>query len=202
MEAACQADGGAAIQDALVIVDMQKGFDDACWGARNNPDAERNGLRLLDHWRVLQQPIIFVLHDSREAHSPLRLSHPGHALKDGFEPRPEEWVISKRVNSAFIGTDLQARLEAQGIGHLTIFGITTDQCVSTTVRMASNLGFHTTLVEDACACFDQTTRDGARLDADLIHKVHVTTLLTEFAKVASTDELVDPPAAQLGDRPQ
>jgi nicotinamidase-related amidase len=190
----------AAVQDALVIVDMQKGFDDPCWDRRNNPDAETNGLRLLRHWRVRMQPIIFILHDSLELRSPLRRSHPGHALKDGFEPRFEEWVITKQVNSAFIGTDLQARLEARGIRHVTIFGITTDQCVSTTVRMASNLGFHATLVEDACACFDQTARDGARLEAELIHKVHVTTLLTEFAKVVSADELVSPPAAPFGDR--
>lgn len=126
----------------------------------------------------------------------MRPGQPGHAAKNGFEPRPGERVINKHVNSAFIGTDLQVWLEAAGIAHMTIFGMTTDQCVSTTVRMASNLGFRTTLVEDACACFDQITRGGNRLEADLIHEVHVTTLLTEFAAVVGADELVGILAAQ------
>jgi nicotinamidase-related amidase len=186
------------VTDALIVVDMQKGFDDPYWGPRNNPEAEYNGLRLLAHWRRLQQPILFAMHCSTSPFSPLRPGQPGHDAKVGFEPRPNERVVAKQVNSAFIGTDLQARLQAQGIGHLTIFGLTTDQCVSTTVRMASNLGFHTTLVEDACACFDQTMRDGTRLEAALIHNVHVTTLLTEFAEVITTDELVGAPVARMG----
>jgi nicotinamidase-related amidase len=188
----------ALVRNALIVVDMQKGFDDPSWGRRNNPWAERNGLRALDHWRRLKQPILFVTHASTDPFSPLRPGQPGHAPKEGFEPQPGEGVITKQVNSAFIGTNLLTRLEAARIGRVTIFGITTDQCVSTTVRMASNLGFGATLVEDACACFDQTARDGTRLEAELIHQVHVTTLLTEFATVISTDELIDLPTARPG----
>lgn len=176
--------------EALVVVDLQRGFDDPCWGARNNPEAETNGLRILQHWRGTGRPVVIVRHDSTDAHSPLRPELPGNRLKPGFEPCPEDIFIIKRGISAFIGTDLEARLRAAGITHLTVFGLTTDQCVSTLVRMAANLGFHVTLVEDACACFKQTAFTGGPLSAEVVHLVHVTTLLTEFCRVTSTDELL------------
>jgi nicotinamidase-related amidase len=176
--------------DALLVIDMQKGFDDPCWGRRNNPYAECHGLRVLDHWRKAGRQVVVVRHDSAHPGSPLRPGPHGNAMKPGFEPRDGEWLITKQVNSAFIGTSLEARLRGAGITGVTLFGITTDQCVSTTARMASNLGFATTLVEDACACFDQVAFDGRRMRAETLHRAHVTTLLTEFARVATADELI------------
>jgi len=176
--------------EALVVIDVQKGFDDPRWGPRNNPQAEYNGLRVLQRWRASGRPVVIVRHDSTDTHSPLRPELPGNQLKPGFEPEAGDLFIIKRGISAFIGTDLEARLRSAGITHLTVFGLTTDQCVSTTVRMAANLGFHTTLVEDACACFNQTAFTGGPLSAEVIHLVHVTTLLTEFAQVTTAEQLI------------
>ena len=180
----------AGENEALIIVDMQRGFDDPRWGPRNNPDAERRGLRILARWRRLGRQVVIVRHDSTLPASPLRPDSNGNALKPGFEPRPGDWLIVKQVNSAFIGTDLEARLRKAGITNVTIFGITTDQCVSTTTRMAANLGFTATLVEDACACFGQMATDGRALAADQIHLAHVTTLHTEFAHVTTADAII------------
>ena len=176
--------------EALLIIDMQNGFDDSVWGRRNNPHAESNGLLVLDQWRRSGRQVVMARHDSREVASPLRPGQPGNDLKPGFEPHDGDWLVTKTVNSAFIGTDLEARLRGAGITAVTLFGITTDQCVSTTARMASNLGFATTLVEDACACFDQTDIDGRAVSADVIHLAHITTLQTEFARVVRTDDLM------------
>lgn len=175
---------------ALLVIDMQRGFDDARCGQRNNPHAEANGLRLLQHWREQGWPVVIVRHDSTNPQSVLRPGQPGNDLKPGYEPLPGDLLVSKHVNSAFIGTKLEAWLRDHGIKAVTVFGITTDQCVSTTVRMASNLGFETTLVEDACACFAQVTPDGAILGADALHLAHITTLNTEFARVVRTDSIL------------
>ncbi len=176
--------------EALLVIDMQNGFYEPVWGRRNNAYAERNGLLVLDQWRRTGRQVVVVRHDSRQAASPLRPGQRGNDLKRGFEPCDGDWLITKSVNSAFIGTDLDARLRGAGITAVTLFGITTDQCVSTTARMASNLGFATTLVADACACFDQIDVDGQTMSAELIHRAHVTTLATEFARVVRTDDLV------------
>ena len=176
--------------NALLVIDMQLGFDDPRWGRRNNPNAESNGLRLLAHWRASRWPVVIVRHDSTNPQSLLRPGQPGNNLKPGFEPLPDELLVSKCVNSALIGTTLEAWLRERDILGVTVFGITTDQCVSTTVRMASNLGLRTTLVEDACACFGQTTPDGRSLDAEALHLAHITTLNSEFARVVRTDMLI------------
>ena len=60
-----------------------------------------------------------------------------------------EPVIVKKTNSAFIGTDLGARLRGAGHGRLAIAGVITNNSVEATVRMAGNLGFDVLLVEDA-----------------------------------------------------
>ena len=180
----------AQANDALLVIDMQKGFDDPRWGTRNNPHAEANGLKVLNHWRVLGRPLFIVRHDSLSPESTLRPGQSGNDLKPGFAPEGDDRLVTKHVNSAFIGTDLEAQLRLAGITAVTLFGLTTDQCVSTTARMASNLGFATTLVEDACACFAQTSYHGDVVSAEVLHVAHVTTLLTEFARVVTTQDIL------------
>jgi nicotinamidase-related amidase len=180
---------GAA--SALLVIDMQTGFDDPRWGRRNNPNAEAQARRLLDHWRNSGRQVVIVRHDSTDSASPLSVARPGIALTPGFEPRNGDWLIAKRVNSAFIGTDLEARLHSAGISEVTLAGLTTDQCVSTTARMASNFGFATTVVEDACACFAQNATDGRKITAETIHLAHITTLHTEFARVVRVNDLLN-----------
>ena len=179
----------ASAAGALLVIDMQLGFDHPRWGKRNNPGAELQAARLLKHWRTSGGQVVIVRHDSTDAASPLCPARPGNAMKPGFEPCDGDWSISKRVNNAFIGTDLELRLRAAGVLAVTLVGLTTDQCVSTTARMASNLGFATTVAEDACACFAQTTTDGRKLTAETIHLAHVTTLHTEFARIARVNDL-------------
>ena len=175
----------------LVPIDVQRGFDDARWGRRNNPSMEENGIELLAAWRAAGLPVVHVRHDSLVAGSPLAPGQPGNDFRDGFEPRPGEQLVAKTVNSAFIGTDLALRLARLDAKSLVVFGITTDMCVSTTVRMASNLGYDTVLVGDACACFGVTGSDGIEVPADEVHRAHLATLHTEFARVVTTQAVVE-----------
>src|SRR5690606_39186676 len=136
---------------ALLLVDFQRGFDDPWWGERNNPEAESNALRLLHSFRSRGASIFHVRHVSTEDGS--LLVGPGAELKEGFFPLTGDPLIETTVNSAFLGTDLEDRLRAQGVKRVVICGLTTPHCVSTTTRMAANLGFSATVVHDACAAF-------------------------------------------------
>jgi nicotinamidase-related amidase len=174
----------------LLPIDVQQAFDGPSWGPRNNPGMEAQGLRLLAAWRGTGRPVIHVRHNSDAPGSTLQPGHPGNAFKPGFEPQPGEALIEKTVNAAFIGTSLEQDLRARGLGQVVVFGITTDMCVSTTVRVGANLGFDIVLVGDACATFDQRSPEGDLVTAEVLHQVHLTTLNTEFARVVKTDEVV------------
>src|SRR4051794_16589637 len=61
--------------EALLVIDVQKAFDDADFrGRRNNPECEANVAALLAAW---EGPRVYVRHDSDEAGSPLAPGHPG-----------------------------------------------------------------------------------------------------------------------------
>ncbi len=108
----------------------------------------------------------------------------------GFEPRAGETMIVKNVNSCFIGTDLEALIRAKNVNDLVICGLTTNHCVSTTTRMAGNLGFNVKLVGDACATFDRFGEDGKLYPADLVHSVSLANIHEEFCDVVSTADVL------------
>jgi nicotinamidase-related amidase len=175
---------------ALLLIDVQQGLDDPRWGARNNPDAEQRIADLLAAWRATGRPIIHVQHLSLEPQSPLRADRPGHVFKPEAVPIDGEPVFRKHVNSAFIGTELEAHLRVNGIDSLVVVGITTDHCVSSTVRMAGNLGFNVTVVDDATATFERLGPDGTQYSADLMHRVTLASLHGEFATVRSARDVL------------
>lgn len=175
---------------ALLIIDVQQGLDDPRWGARNNPDAEQQMGALLRAWRQAKWPVIHVQHMSQEPRSPLRADAPGNAIKPEVMPHDGEPVFRKTVNSAFIGTTLEAHLRRESIRALVIVGLTTDHCVSTTTRMAGNLGFDVVVVEDATATFERTGPDGVRYSAEQMHRLELASLHGEFAQVESTRDVL------------
>lgn len=182
---------GIEANTALIVIDVQEGLDEVgYWGTRNNPDAEANMARLLAAWRDQKRPIFHIQHMSTNPNSPLRPHLPGNAIKAVVAPQGDEPVIQKTVNSAFIGTDLEARLHGQGIESVVIVGLTTNHCVETSARMAGNLGFRTFVVADATATFDRTGFDGTYYPAETIHAVALASLHDEFATVVKTDDLI------------
>ncbi len=176
---------------ALLLVDIQEGLDDPKYGRRNNPRAEEQAARLLAAWRELGRPVVHVRHMSVEPDSPLRPGLPGNEPKEIVRPLPGEPVVEKSVNSAFIGTDLEERLRADGIGTVVVAGLTTEHCVSSTVRMAGDLGFETFVVSDATATFGRDGPEGERCTAEEMHGVSLASLSGEFATVAGTDEILE-----------
>ena len=175
---------------ALLLIDIQIGFLSPYWGQRNNPQAEAQAARLLARWREMDWPVIHIQHLSTHAVSPLHPDSAGSAFQALVQPLPGEKVLTKSVNSAFIGTGLEDYLHAHNITGLVIVGLTTDHCVSTTTRMAGNLGFQTWLVEDATATFGKTDAQGRHFDAETLHQAHLASLHDEFAQVVSVQEVL------------
>ena len=175
---------------ALLVIDVQRGFSNPIWGPRNNPEAEANIALLLAAWRETGRPVIHVHHDSS---TPSGTFVPGTS---GTLPKPEaapiegEPVHHKTVNSGFIGTRLEQDLRNASVDTLAVVGLTTQHCVSTTARMAGNLGFHTYVVADATATFDQTGIDGSKRKASDVHWNALSDLHGEFATVVDTQTIL------------
>lgn len=176
---------------ALLLIDIQVGFDHPKWGTRNNPDAERKARQLLDHFRFHSMPIFHIRHDSVEPASPLRPELEGNRLKDIVQPLEGEEVIAKNVNSAFIGTNLHSKLRGLGITKLVIAGLTTPHCVSTSARMGANMGFEVTVVSDATAAFEWQAHTGTKVSAEDMHFYALASINGEFATIQDTRQVIN-----------
>jgi nicotinamidase-related amidase len=176
---------------ALVVVDMQVGFEDPAWGIRNNPRAELHTGRLLAFWRMTRRPVFYIRHDSTDPKSTLRPMQRGNAIKSQVAPAAGEKIIAKKVNSAFIGTTLQADLQAARSDTVVLVGLTTNHCVSTTARMAANFGFTTLVVSDATAAFAGRAYNGRPRTADEVHLHALSDLQGEFATIMETGQLLE-----------
>ncbi|KAL5334180.1 Isochorismatase-like protein [Aspergillus crustosus] len=214
---------------ALLLIDNQKGFavdpnTPSHWGTqRSNPNLEKNLSALLSAFRVARSKsstanleVIHVFHSSILPDSALHSSaNNGTNIQplDFASPLPDgsERVFWKHVNSAFIGTDLEMYLRSRGIRQLIVAGITTDHCVSTSVRMAANLKVVDHFPEGRPVLKDDGTQekvvavDKGRIvlvgdatatwakggfDAETVHSVTLASLDGEFADVVRTEEVV------------
>ena len=184
---------------ALVVVDVQKGFEEAdFWGPRNNPGADDNIAALIDVWQSTGRPVVFVRHDSPKPRSPLRPGYEGNDFKEYVQERRgkgagAELFVTKTVNSAFLGTpDLAAWLTAEGISQFVLVGIQTNMCVETTARMGGNLGYDVVVAYDAAYTFDLEGPFGWRRSADEVAQASAVSLHGGgFARVVTSKEVVD-----------
>ncbi|MFI1714018.1 nicotinamidase-related amidase [Streptomyces sp. PanSC19] len=182
---------------ALVVVDVQKGFESEFWGRRNNPEAERNIAALIDAWQETGRPVVFVRHDSKQAGSPLEPGTEGNGFKDFVEERRgkgsgPELFVTKSVNSAFYGEpDLDAWLKGAGVGQFVVVGIQTNMCNETTARMGGNLGYDVLFPIDAMHTFDLAGPFGWTQSAEELTRATAVSLHGgRFARVVSTEDVL------------
>ena len=182
-------------REALIVVDVQQAFDDPRMGPRNNPACDGNIAALIEDFRRRGEPVVVVRHDSVEDGSVLRPGEPGNALKDYVAAVEPDLLVTKNVNSAFIGEpDLDGWLRARGIDRIAICGIQTNHCCETTARMGANMGYEVDFVIDATHTFDRTGPDGETFDADTLSRVTAANLHEEFATVVTTAAILEAPA--------
>ena len=199
---------------ALLLIDIQAGFDNSTyWGMqRSNIHFESNIRHLLSTFRSLADEkassatsfkttgpwIIHVKHSSSSQQSPLFPGKAGHEFHACALPRLSEVVLTKKTNSAFVSTNLEEVLRSKHVDTLYVAGLVVDHCVSTTIRMASDLGVANSLdvdgnvvkgrvvmVSDATATWERGS-----FDAETVHGVHVESLKAEFCEVLTTFEVV------------
>lgn len=180
---------------ALLTIDMQQGIQRANL-PRNNPEAEQHIATLQKHWRNLDWPLVHIRHISRQAGSVFAPGQSGALFQPALEPLANEYVLEKNVTDAFCHSALERWLHVRGIKQLVIVGVASENSVEATARSASNLGFKTVVVNDACYTFDKTDFAGNQRSADEVHNMAMANLRDEYAEVVSCARLLERFAVQ------
>lgn len=189
---------------ALVVIDMQNAFlDDRGSMIRRNFDTKRLRAavepcaRLISLARASQVPIIQTRYvyrtDYRDAGVRVREMLPNTIetgslaagswdveIVDTLAPSEGDIVIDKNRPSAFIGTSLDVLLRSMEIRSLVICGITTNICVESTARDASQFDYRTFVISDATAEMEQSRHDHALNTLDFL-----------FARILTVNEVTD-----------
>jgi nicotinamidase-related amidase len=196
----------SVMKRALVVIDVQESFRQRpIWAASSNPEIVKQVERLTDAFRASGDLVVWVLHEEPGTGTVFDPERGFVRLLDGLEPAPGEPVLRKTSHNAFTTTNLQQLLTVHGVGEVAVCGIRTEQCVETTARLASDLGYEVTFVTDATATnpiehrdappgrpLDEILADPRTLRSDEILARTEYALAGRFATIRTVDELTTP----------
>jgi len=176
----------SASSSALIVIDAQESI-------RHRPFFSDDGLAayierqqaLIDGAKALHIPVVQILHvaDSGAFSDASGFVTTLAPLK--LEP---DAVFRKRRHSALVGNGLDLWLTSQGICHLIVSGIRTEQCCETTTRHASDLGYTVDFVSEATLTFPMMDADGRLWSAAEIRRRTELVLAGRFARIATVAE--------------
>lgn len=179
-------------KQALIIVDIQNDyFPGGKWTLHGADAAADNAARIIQAARENGDLVVHVRHEFESADAPFFTPgsegaqiHPKAAAREG-----EPVVLKHNVNS-FLGTDLKALLDQHKITGLALVGSMSHMCIDAAARAASDMGYGTTVVHDACATRDLEF-NGVVVPAAQAHAAYMASLAFAYAQVVSTQEWLD-----------
>lgn len=175
---------------ALIIVDIQNDYFPNGKMELSKPEkAAANAAKVLEWFRQNHKDHIFhVQHIAGDPGLGFFLPNTtGAEINEAVLPFENEHVIVKHFPNSFLKTELESKLKEQGVTKLVVVGMMTHMCIDATVRAAVDLGFETTLIEDACATRALSYQDKI-VPAEQVHFAFVSALNGMYANVISTED--------------
>ena len=169
---------------ALILVDIQNDyFTGGRWPVDEMEAVAAQAAQILHRARSHGEHVIHIQHEARRKDAPFfRPGTPGMEIHSSVAPHPDEVVIIKHRPNSFHETDLQARLDAAGVTEITLVGAMTQMCIDATARAARDLGYHVTLVADACGAKAQRF-GGTELSAKQVQAAFLGPLEMSYATI-------------------
>lgn len=174
----------------LLIIDAQREYLDGALPLAGIDEALAVGGRLLQRARAVKAPVVHILH---RGGGPFF-----NPQTDGFQPaapllpQAGETIIEKSKANAFAGTALQEALDASGRRSLIVIGFMTHNCVSSTVRAATERGYACTILAPATATRDLPDGQGGTIPAATLQAACLAGLSDTMARVVwNAEEILD-----------
>ena len=177
---------------ALIIVDIQNDyFPNGKMELSNPGKAAANAAKILDWFRQNNKDNIFhVQHIASNPEAGFFLPNTeGAKINEAVLPSKHENIIVKNFPNSFLKTDLESKLREKGVTKVVIAGMMTHMCIDATVRAAVDLGFETTLIEDACATKELSYQDKV-VSAEQVHTAFISALNGIYANVISAEDFL------------
>jgi nicotinamidase-related amidase len=179
------------MSSALIVIDVQQSFlHRPYWRDDDLPAFLSNLQRLIDRCVARGVPVLQVFHEEGATGAFARSSGFVATLPQlRIDPQA---VFYKHVHSAMFGqtadgVTLEQWLRANGVDHVIVTGIRTEQCCETTARHASDLGFEVTYAMDATLTFPMVARSGRTYSPAELKERTELVLTDRFAKVVATE---------------
>jgi nicotinamidase-related amidase len=150
----------------LLIIDAPEAVDGPRPGA--GPEVEKNIVALVAAWRAEGLPLAHV------GRQPAGSPHP---------PLEGEIVIVRDTTSAFVGANLEARLDELGATTLVLCGGLATHALEASARHAADLGYHVFVVADACRAVDTADLRGRLWPAEDVRALALARLKGETATI-------------------
>lgn len=184
---------------ALILVDIQNDYFPGGKMELNQPEkAAANAAHILASFRRNHKDLIFYIqHIASDPGLGFFLPDTeGVKIHDSVVPAEHENIIIKHAPNSFFQTDLANKLREQRVNKIVVVGMMTHMCIDATVRGAVELGFETTLIEDACATRELAYQENT-VPAEHVHHAFVSALQSMYAHVIKTEDFLHSEASYL-----
>lgn len=173
---------------AIIVVDIQNEyFADGKLPLTGIEQAAAQAARVIEHARAAGYPVIHIHHEVPDPQASFFTpGSPGVEIHPSVAPRAAETVLLKHYPNAFLETGLKELLDKQGIEQVVIVGAMSHMCIDATSRAASDLGYATTIVHDACATLDLEF-EGQTVPAAQVHATIMAALAFAYGTVTTTE---------------
>jgi len=177
---------------ALIVVDIQNDYFPNGKMELVNPDkAAANAAKVIEWFRQNNKDNIFhVQHIAADPALGFFLPDTkGAEIHGTVQPLEDENIIVKNFPNSFLKTGLDSKLKEKGVTKVVVAGMMTHMCIDATVRAAVDLGYETTLIEDACAT-RELSYQGKTVPAEQVHYAFVSALDGMYAKINSAEDFL------------
>lgn len=156
----------------LLIIDAEGAVDSPRHGVGEASEVETNITALVSAWRAEGLPLAHVRRQPIAPASPFAIS-----------PLEGEIAMVRNATSAFVGVDLEARLDELGATTLVFCGTLATHALEASVRHAADLGYLVFVVADACRAADALDHRGRLWPAEDVRALALAHLKGETATI-------------------